>query len=109
MSLEFPPLDSCPFCEFLAGTESVARLAKTMAEALELAFDPTGINVFQNNGRASGQTVPHYHVHVVPRYPTSDPGRLFRERDFPLLPEADLEGIAEKIRVCLVAPSRTER
>ncbi len=27
-----------------------------------------GVNVIQNNGRASGQLVPHFHVHVVPRY-----------------------------------------
>jgi histidine triad (HIT) family protein len=27
------------------------------------------LNIFQNNGVASGQSVPHYHVHVVPRYP----------------------------------------
>ena len=79
----------------------VARLAKTIAEALVLAFDPRGINVFQNNGRASGQTVPHYHVHVVPRYPTSDPTRLFREQDFPMLSEAELHETAERIRAGL--------
>ena len=33
------------------------------------------MNVFQNNAVAGGQTVPHYHVHVVPRYP--DDGGTF--------------------------------
>jgi diadenosine tetraphosphate (Ap4A) HIT family hydrolase len=31
------------------------------------AFDPDGITVYQNNGVASRQEVPHVHVHVVPR------------------------------------------
>ncbi len=27
-----------------------------------------GFNVVQNNGAAAGQTVPHFHIHVIPRY-----------------------------------------
>ena len=27
-----------------------------------------GFNVIQNNGEAAGQTVPHFHIHVIPRY-----------------------------------------
>lgn len=27
-----------------------------------------GINVLQNNGEAAGQTVHHFHVHLIPRY-----------------------------------------
>lgn len=27
-----------------------------------------GVNVIQNNGQAAGQLVPHFHVHVIPRY-----------------------------------------
>ncbi len=39
-----------------------------VARALHTAFKPDGMTLFQNNGVVSGQTVPHYHVHVVPRY-----------------------------------------
>ena len=27
-----------------------------------------GFNLVQNNGTAAGQTVPHFHIHVIPRY-----------------------------------------
>lgn len=27
-----------------------------------------GFNIIQNNGEAAGQTVPHFHIHVIPRY-----------------------------------------
>jgi len=77
----------------------VARLVRRVSLALESALDPIGLNVFQNNGVLSGQTVPHYHVHVVPRYPHSERGRLFREQDFEVTPLSQLEGIADLIRV----------
>ena len=39
-----------------------------VARAIRRAFDPDGLNVFQNNGVVGFQTVPHVHVHVLPRY-----------------------------------------
>lgn len=44
------------------------KLAKRLAEASRKAFNPDGLNVIQNNGEAAGQTVMHYHLHVIPRY-----------------------------------------
>jgi len=37
-------------------------------------YRPLGVLTFQNNGVYSGQEVPHYHFHVVPRQPGSDWG-----------------------------------
>ena len=76
-------------------------MAARMARAQMRAFGTTGVNIFQNNGIDAGQTVPHFHVHVVPRYPGSDPRRVFRERDFPVLPLAQLQHIAEAVRAHL--------
>lgn len=39
-----------------------------LARALRTALEPSAINVRQNSGRRAGQDVPHFHVHVVPRY-----------------------------------------
>ncbi len=40
---------------------------RRVARAMVAAFDPDGITLFQNNGVASYQQVPHVHMHVVPR------------------------------------------
>lgn len=35
---------------------------------IEQTFQPDGYNIGINSGQAAGQTVPHLHVHVIPRY-----------------------------------------
>jgi histidine triad (HIT) family protein len=42
-------------------------LVRDVARAIVVAYDPDGLTVYQNNGVASMQEVPHTHVHVVPR------------------------------------------
>ena len=50
----------------------VLPLAKKVATALKEELNCDGINVVQNNGPAAGQTVFHFHVHVIPRYDNDD-------------------------------------
>ena len=47
---------------------AVARTTLRMAQAIRGAFDPPGITVLQANGVEGGQTVFHFHQHVVPRH-----------------------------------------
>lgn len=53
---------------------AVISAAKRVARAFVDAYSPNGILLYQNNGVGSGQEVPHFHVHVVPRQPDSDWG-----------------------------------
>jgi histidine triad (HIT) family protein len=48
---------------------SVAVTAKRVAHAIRKALQPAGLMVFQLNGAAAGQTVFHYHMHLMPRAP----------------------------------------
>ncbi len=43
-------------------------VAKKVGAAMMEAFGCDGLNVLQNNGEAAGQTVFHYHMHLIPRY-----------------------------------------
>ena len=44
------------------------KLAKKLAQPLTEVFGADGINILQNNNEAAGQTVFHYHIHLIPRY-----------------------------------------
>lgn len=44
------------------------KLAKKMAVKMTKALHADGFNLMQNNGEVSGQTVFHFHLHLIPRY-----------------------------------------
>lgn len=50
---------------------AVMRAARRIATVMVEAFAPDGVLLYQNNGEAVGQEVPHFHLHVVPRRLTS--------------------------------------
>jgi histidine triad (HIT) family protein len=45
----------------------VARTSRIVARAVLAATGAAGFNLLVNNGRCSGQAIPHAHVHVIPR------------------------------------------
>ena len=53
---------------------AVMAAAKQLAQVLVDLYSPDGVLLYQNNGVGSGQEVPHFHLHVVPRQPDSDWG-----------------------------------
>ncbi len=44
------------------------KLAKKITASMKTALKCDGFNLVQNNGYAAGQTVFHYHMHLIPRY-----------------------------------------
>lgn len=91
---------------------AVMAAAKRLMRALVDAYSPDGVLVYQNNGSGSGQEVPHFHLHVVPRQPGSDWGfgpphleRLEREgrlrRQEHLLVTDEKKRAVAAIRECL--------
>ncbi|MBV9789880.1 MAG: HIT family protein [Chloroflexi bacterium] len=47
---------------------ATAKATQTVARLLQRGVHPEGINILQNNGPSAGQSVFHYHVHVIPRW-----------------------------------------
>ena len=47
---------------------AVMSTAHKLAPAVQHAMQAPGFMVAQLNGSAAGQTVPHYHMHIIPRY-----------------------------------------
>ena len=43
-------------------------LATCIARAVRDALGCDGLNIMQNNGEIAGQTVMHFHLHLIPRY-----------------------------------------
>ena len=44
------------------------RIGQQMAVRMRDRLHTDGVNLVQNNGEAAGQTVPHFHLHIIPRY-----------------------------------------
>ncbi len=72
--------------------------ARRVARALRQALAPDGLNMLQANGAAAFQSVPHFHLHLVPRW-TND-GKGF---DWKLVPgdRAEIAKVAEKLRAAV--------
>ena len=47
---------------------AVMQTARRVALAAQAAFQPEGITLLQANGAVAGQTVGHFHIHVLPRH-----------------------------------------
>jgi histidine triad (HIT) family protein len=46
---------------------AVARTTLRVATAVNAAMAPDGLNLVQSNGPGAAQSVPHFHLHIVPR------------------------------------------
>jgi histidine triad (HIT) family protein len=68
---------------------------KKVAQAIREALQPDGMNLLQANGPAAFQSVPHFHIHVIPRW--ANDGKGF---DWKLVPgnRDEIMEAGEKIR-----------
>ncbi len=72
--------------------DEVMSAVRKVALAEVKALDLKGFTIIENNGL--GQSVPHLHVHIIPRY-----GRIrIKEKSTPNEPDGQLEAVAAKIR-----------
>ena len=77
---------------------ATARTTQRVAAALQKALQPDGINIMQNNGMAAGQTVFHYHVHLIPRWNDDGVIQFWQPKS---MSQADFAEIVTKISQAL--------
>ncbi|MDO4328325.1 MAG: HIT family protein [Lachnospiraceae bacterium] len=63
--------DVCELDEEYAS--KVLQLGGKIGAAMKKSLGCTGFNLVQNNGTSAGQTVFHFHMHVIPRYDNGAP------------------------------------
>jgi len=77
------------------------QVAQIISQACVGQLGATGVNVLTNVGRSAGQSIPHFHIHVVPRYNDDRIGELFNHPlelpsdSFPMLASSIKSGIKE--------------
>jgi len=80
--------------------QAAIGVAKKVALALREAVKPDGLNLLQANGTAAFQSVPHFHLHLIPRW--HNDGKGF---DWSLVPgdRAQIIQVGERVRDALAA------
>lgn len=76
----------------------VMQLGVRVAHALRAAFDAPGLNLWQSNGAAGGQEVPHFHLHVLPRRVADGLMRVYPQGVPSPVPRGALDDMARRIR-----------
>ncbi|HEY4889857.1 MAG TPA: HIT domain-containing protein [Candidatus Dormibacteraeota bacterium] len=74
------------------------RVARKLSSLVRGTLGATGVNLFVADGETAFQDVPHFHVHVIPRYPNDGFGLTFPERYAQPPSRAALETIAAAVR-----------
>ena len=70
------------------------RVARKLAAVARHTLGASGINIIVMDGEAAYQDVPHFHVHVIPRYPRDGFGLTFPDSYEQKPPRAQLDAIA---------------
>ena len=58
----------------VADLQAAIAAAKRLATAIRAALAPDGLNLLQANGTAAFQSVPHFHLHLIPRWQNDGKG-----------------------------------
>lgn len=59
-----------------AAADALFRAVVRLAGPVRAALGAAGTTIGVNNGEATGQTIPHVHVHIVPRWPDDGAGSV---------------------------------
>jgi histidine triad (HIT) family protein len=78
----------------------IMRVTINISQAVKRQLSPDGLNLIQANEAAAGQTIPHFHLHIVPRYKNDAVVLRFGHGNTPAH-KYELEQLAGKVRSAL--------
>lgn len=90
----WPTVDVIP-PEVLA---EVAQTAQKVAKAAFKVLKPHGVNLLQANGEGAGQSVPHLHIHIMPRVKGDDVNLNWEPKPGDM---AAIKAVYEKLKAAL--------
>ena len=76
----------------------VARTAQTVAKAVFKVLKPHGVNLLQANGEGAGQSVPHLHIHIMPRVKGDDVNLNWEQKPGDM---AAIKAVYERLKAAL--------
>lgn len=78
----------------------IFKVVVKVAKAINFSLKPKGLNILNNNEETAGQTVFHYHIHLIPRYDDNDVS-FGMNNNFGKDSEEELEKRVNRIRSAL--------
>lgn len=80
---------------------AVVKTTQYLTNAIKSSLNPEGINIISNNGSSAGQTIYHFHFHIIPRFKHDH--FTFRPH-FKDYTEGSMKEFADKIRIVTKFP-----
>lgn len=74
------------------------KIIPRISKALTKALHANGLNIVNNNKEVAGQTVGHFHIHLIPRYSDDDGFRTIFTNNIDKYSSEDLANISQLIK-----------
>lgn len=76
--------------------DQMIAVARRLDEKMRLSLKADGTNIMINNGPASGQEVPHLHIHVIPRFEKDGKTPIFSKEKYA---EGEMDSMGDLLRL----------
>ena len=77
-------------------------LCQKLATDMTKKLSCDGFNVVQNNGEIAGQTVFHFHIHLIPRYKDDQQNLTWEQHTYEDATMDEIERILMKYKACII-------